>query len=134
MPYVTIAYGLILVVLGVGGYFGSGMASWTALIPALFGLPVLIAGILAIQERFLKHAMHAAAAIGLLGALGSARGLPGLLEMAMGAEVERPQAVVAQAIMCVLSVGFVALCVWSFISVRRARKAAEGQQPAGESS
>lgn len=120
MPKLTIGYGLILILLGVGGYLGSGRASITALIPAFFGVPLLIAGVLALNPGRRMHAMHAAAALALLGAAGSVRGLLSLPALIQGT-AERPQAVIAQTVMFVLSAVFVALCVRSFIAARRAR-------------
>ena len=58
MPSVTIVYGAILTVIGLTGYFATGQASVTALIPAFLGVPVAICGLLARNERLLKHAMH----------------------------------------------------------------------------
>ena len=43
-----------------------------ALIPAFVGAPLVLAGLVGMVERFLKHAMHLAAMIGLLGCLGAA--------------------------------------------------------------
>lgn len=129
MPYVTVLYAILLIVLGVGGYFGSGRASFTALIPAAFGLVILIAGLMAMNERYHKHAMHVAAGLGLLGFLGSARGLLGLVSMAMGSAVERPQAVASQTIMAGLSLMFLLLCVQSFVNARRIKKVANELEP-----
>ncbi len=39
MAKVCIVFGIVLCLLGLGGYFGTGRESVTALIPALFGLP-----------------------------------------------------------------------------------------------
>ena len=122
MPAVTIAYGVLLIALGAGFYFGTGQESVTALIPAFFGVLVVVCGVLARQERLLKHAMHGAAALGLLAFLG---GLPGLLRafaLLGGGEVARRNAVLEQAAMALLSLVFVVLCVKSFIDARRARR------------
>ncbi len=75
MAKITIGLGVVLVTLGVGGYFGTGRESWTALIPAGFGLPLLILGFVALQDARRKHAMHAAVALGVLGFVGTAGGL-----------------------------------------------------------
>lgn len=122
MPTITIVYGLLLTLLGLGGYFGSGGASITAMIPAFFGLPLLILGFLARNERFLKHAMHGAAMLALLGLLGSARGTLKLPTLLAGGQLERPQAVIAQSVMAILSLIFLVLCIRSFIQARRARQ------------
>jgi hypothetical protein len=120
----TIVFGVVLIVLGLGGWFGSGGASITALIPAVFGVVLAILGFIARNEKARKHAMHAAVIIGLLAFLGSARGLVQLPALISGGEVARPAAVIAQSVMAVLMGVFVALCVKSFIDARRNRATA----------
>ena len=58
MAKITIGLGLVLIALGLGSYFGTGQASVTALIPAFFGLPLLLLGLVALKERMRKNAMH----------------------------------------------------------------------------
>ena len=123
MPLVTIGYGSILILVGVVGYFATGQSSVTALIPAFLGIVAEICGVLARNERFLKHAMHGAAMIGLFGVLGTLRVLPQLPSLLDGS-AERPAAVLAQGITLLLSAIFVGLCVRSFIEARKAREAA----------
>jgi len=117
----AIGFGLTLVVLGVVGYVASGGASITALIPAFFGLPLAGLGWLARNDRYRKHAMHGAAAIALLGLLGTARGLVGLGTLLAGGTVARPAAVIVQAAMAAICGIFLALAVKSFVAARRAR-------------
>jgi hypothetical protein len=114
----TIAFGVVLIVLGVAGYFGSGAVSVTALIPAIFGVVLAALGVVARNEAMRKHAMHGAVLVGLLGFLGSARGLLRLPALMSGGEVARPAAVIAQSVMAILMLLFVALCVRSFINAR----------------
>jgi hypothetical protein len=121
MANTTIVVAAILIALGAGGYFGSGAASPTALIPAAFGLVLLILGLLARDPGKRKHAMHGAAMIGVLGVLGTIRGLINFVSMMSGEDVARPQAVAAQAAMCLLCLVFTGLCVKSFIDARRSR-------------
>ena len=71
MPSITIIFGLLLTLLGVSGYSLSGTSSVTALIPALFGLLLLVLGFLARSESDRKHAMHVAATVGLVGFAGA---------------------------------------------------------------
>lgn len=127
MPSVTIGLGVLLILLGIGGYFGLGRVSITALIPTFFGLPLFILGLLAQKENLRKHAMHAAATLGLLGFLGSARGLPNFFILITGGDVARPKAVIMQSIMAILCVVFTGLCGKSFIDARRQREAAANQ-------
>ena len=123
MPRITMAYAVALMLLGVIGYLATGMVSVTALIPMYFGLPVMAVSIGAKHPARRKHAMHIAAILGLLGFLGSARGLGGFFTLIGGGEVARPGAVVSQTIMAILSLIFVLLCVKSFIDARKNRPA-----------
>lgn len=123
MTKIAIGYGIALILLGLVSYFATGRESPTALIPAAFGAVALVLGLLARKEHLRKHVMHAAALLGLLGVFGAARGLPGFFRWLSGGQVEHPAAVIAQTIMVVLSLVFVALCVKSFIDVRRSRVA-----------
>jgi uncharacterized membrane protein len=116
MASTTIVFGIVLMLLGVVGY-AMTRTSMTALIPSLFGLLLVILGFLARSESLRKHAMHAAAAVALVGCIGA---LIPLLRTPDGA---RPAiAVFSQIAMVVLTAMFVALCVRSFIAARRARK------------
>jgi|SRR5436190_8651457 len=118
MPGTTRLFGLILIVLGIASYSLTGRTSLTAMIPAFFGVAFVICAMIARKEAARKHAMHAAVAIGLIGAIAAlARGIPG----ALGADPTRP-AVLSQLAMGVLLVIYVALGVQSFIAARKARR------------
>jgi hypothetical protein len=119
----TIGFGIVLILLGLGGYFGTDRVSMTALIPAAFGLLLLIFGMLARDDKRRKLAMHIAVTVGLLGFLGTVPGLVKLPTLLMGGDVQRPPAVIAQSIMAVLMAIYVAMCVKSFIDARRRRTA-----------
>ena len=69
------------------------------------------------------HAMHGVVLVARLGFLGSVRGLLGLGKVFDGTAV-RPAAIVAQSIMAILMLGYIALSVRSFIQARKARRAA----------
>lgn len=125
MPAITTLCGAILTLLGVGGYFGTGRASPTALIPALFGLALAGLGLVARNETARPHAMHGAAAIGLLGVLGTMRSLPKLATLIRGGSIERPAAHISQVIMAGICTVYVGLSVRSFVQARRSRRAAE---------
>jgi hypothetical protein len=123
VPSTTIALGAALIVLGLGGYGLTGAASLTALIPAAFGLLLVLAGFLARDDRWRMHAMHAAVVVALLGFLGSVRGVFGLARVFDGTAA-RPAAIVSQTIMALLTLVYVILAVRSFIAARKARRAA----------
>jgi hypothetical protein len=115
----TIVFGVALIVLGVIGYAGTGAVSITALIPAFFGAVLVGLGSFARNERYRNLAVRLAAAIGLVGLLGSVRGLTGLLDLISGGEVERPAAVISQSVMAILMIVFVGLCVRWLLGARR---------------
>lgn len=125
MPLLTLVFGVAFVLLGVVSYFITGMQSVTALIPAFFGVIFIVLGVVMRDESKVKHAGHAAATLALLGLFGSVRGVPSTITLLQGGEVERPAAAVAQTIMVVLCIVFVALAIKSFIDVRKAREASE---------
>lgn len=116
MSSTTILFGVLLTLLGGGGYFLSGASSPTALIPAVFGVLLLALGLLARSEPIRKHAMHAAATVALVGCGGA---LFSLMRAAAGPG--NPMATLSQGAMVVLTAVFVGLCVKSFKDARRAR-------------
>ncbi len=125
MPYVSILFGLLLCGLGGYAYHATDYVSKTALIPAGFGLPLIIAGLFALNESYLKHAMHIAALVGLLGFIGGAANW-GML-MAKG-EPSNSFKAMSSAGLAVLSLVFVLACVNSFIQARRRKAAAAAAQ------
>jgi hypothetical protein len=120
MTATTRLFGIILIVLGVASYSLTGRTSITAMIPAFFGAAFLICAMIARRsDAARRHAMHAAVAVGLVGAIAAlARGIPG----AINGDPTRP-AVMSQLAMGVLLVIYVALGVRSFIEARKARLA-----------
>jgi len=109
----TIGFGVALIVLGLAGFAASGCVAATALIPAYFGVMLVLSGMLARSERRRKAAMHIAVVVGLAGFLGS------LYSLVRRASDGTATAASAQALMVVLTGIFVALCVKSFIDARR---------------
>jgi hypothetical protein len=131
LPAITIVFGSLLVIVGLVGYLGTGSEHPTALIPAALGLVLAILGGLSFKDRLRKHAMHAAAALGLVGLLGvGARCLPPLFKLLAGESIPRPAAFASQAVTAVLCAVFVGLCVNSFIQARRRRSQAPPEHPA----
>jgi hypothetical protein len=121
MPATTRTVGLLLIVLGLASYFLTGRTSITALIPAFFGAVFVILALVARNERARKHAMHAAVALALLGALAS---LGRVVPAVVAGQLSRP-AVVAQLVMAGVLAVYVALGVKSFRDARRVRAARE---------
>ena len=118
----TLAFAVVLILLGVGGWVGTGMVSPTALIPAGFGAVFGILAFLAGNESIRKHVMHAAAVLALLGLLGS---VPGLLALpgVFDGTAARPAAAVSQTVMALVCALLLVIYVRSFIAARKAREA-----------
>ncbi|MFO0974292.1 MAG: hypothetical protein U1A27_12760 [Phycisphaerae bacterium] len=125
MAKVTIWFGLLLAALGAAGWLESSRASWTALIPSLFGGALLALGLAAgiAADHARKHLMHVAVMVGLVGALLTISSLVDGVRYLSGGAVERLRALPYRVAMCLLCALFVALCVRSFIQARRKRAA-----------
>ena len=123
MAKVTILFGLLLIVLGVVGYVGTGWKAPTALIPMYFGIVFTILGFLARSGSQKKRmmVMHIAVTLGLLGFLGTVVSIWKFIQMEMGRPMVRPIAIEDQAVFSVMMLIYVLLCVRSFIKARRAR-------------
>ena len=128
MPAVTVVFGLLLIVLGVWSYWGGVLGLWeplgfapperlsaTALIPAYVGMTLVALGLLAFKETLLKHAMHLASMVGLLGLLAAAG------RLATTGNIKGVGGVSLMTMMLLCAV-FGALCVNSFIQARRRRR------------
>jgi len=138
MERLAMLFGVLLVALGLAGYltpetFGTGKggaeakASPTALIPAGVGAALFLCGVVvALRPGARKHAMHAAAAVALIGAAG------GFVPVISRHLNFSESAVVLASLMTGLCVLFVVLCVRSFIAARAAPdRAVPGTPPPG---
>jgi hypothetical protein len=117
--------GLLLIVVGVVGYTNGtpgddGKVSPTALIPAFIGAAIGLCGALALNPKFRKHAMHLAAMIGLLGAIGGFMPLVRQYNKTGTFDPTKPSAISGE-LMILICLVFVGLCVKSFIDARRKR-------------
>ncbi len=134
MPALSIVFGVLLLAVGVWGYWGGVLGLWeplgfaapaelsgTALIPAYVGAVLVVLGLLAFKERLLKHAMHAAALLGLLGFGAACARLVSSLIRKGKVEGIGGASLTAMTLLCAV---FVALCVNSFIQVRRRKRIA----------
>jgi hypothetical protein len=83
---------------------------------------MFVLGWMALNEKYLKHSMHGAAVLTLIGFAGTVGGLIKFFKMLGGAELERPAAVIVQALMAVLCSVFLILAVKSFIDARKNKK------------
>ncbi|MBK9097058.1 MAG: hypothetical protein IPM14_02850 [bacterium] len=121
MAKFSIILGIILIALGLISYLGISSESITALIPTFLGIPILILGYLALNEKYLKHAMHGALVLVILGFGGTVGGLIKFFRLLGGEVFERPSAIIVQAIMAVLCLVFLIFAIKSFIDARRGK-------------
>lgn len=125
MAKVTIVFGILLIVVGVVGFVGTGSIHPTALIPMWFGLALGIGGFLAISpsEGRRKLFMHINVTVGLVGLIGAvASALHGYGHArSLGMDPDY-KAMTAQLAMAGLLLIYVNLCVRSFIQARRSRQ------------
>ena len=122
MPKITLIFSVLYIALGLAAFSLTGAVHKTALIPAYFGIVLLVLGLLGQKENLRKHVMHAALLVVLLALFGTARSLL-KLSSAFDGTAERPFAIYAQAATAVLSIAFLALGIRSFIQARRSRSA-----------
>jgi hypothetical protein len=119
---ISIITGLALIALGVGFFINTGMdwKSWTSLIPALvFGLPILVCGLLAQNEKRRMMVAHIAVLFAVLGVLGGlGMGIPKALnwEEAIPREKRKALSLLITAGICLF---YVVACVRSFIAARK---------------
>ncbi len=125
MAKVTLVFALLLVALGIAGYYYTGAIHPTALIPMWFGLSLGVCGFLAISpsESRRKLFMHINAVIGVIGFLGA------LVTAIQGYGSARTQGIEPdyialwdKLIMAAILLVYVNLCVQSFFKARRARQ------------
>ena len=117
MTDTAIWFGRLLILLGAIGYgYGliAGNASVTALIPAAFGVVLMLLGhVASARDALLKHLMHAAVLVALVGFFASA----GRLIM-KASEFTVSAASLSQIAMAVICLVFVILAVKSFAAAR----------------
>lgn len=119
MPSTAIWFGRLLILVGVVGYgygFYSGSASLTALIPAAFGVVIMLCGHLGMADARRKMMMHIAVVVAFLGFI-----IPFGRIMSRISEFALSPAVVSQLAMAVICLIFVVLAVRSFVAARQNR-------------
>lgn len=124
MAKVSLVFGVLLAILGLGSYVGTGSQHPTALIPLWFGLALGVFGFLAISpsEGRRKLFMHINVTIGLIGFLGAAIQAIREFGNARSAGVDPNYiAIGAQSAMALILLIYVLMCVRSFIDARRQR-------------
>ncbi len=125
MAKLTIALGILLLLLAVAGFIATGSSHPTALIPGAVGLLFVIFGALANSPDAKKRMlwMHVAVTVALLMFLGTIPADIDVIRLSHGVTFPHPVAIEEKAAMSLLCLLFVLLCVRSFIAARRQRLA-----------
>lgn len=117
MSKISVGFGVVLIVLGIWFYIGTGSIAKTALIPAYLGSGIAISGVLAMKAALRPIFAHLAL---LLGGLGVLAGL------GMGAKTWAQRGLtttsIEQLLMGAICALYVFLCIRSFRAARNARR------------
>ena len=122
MARTTMMFGFVLIVLGVCVFLATGHVFPTSLIPAWFGIVIMLCGAIARTDDAKKRMlwMHCAVTLGLIGFL-----FPGFMaakavfKAHSGGVPMNRNAVHEQLAMAAICLFFVMLCVRSFIKARQ---------------
>jgi hypothetical protein len=118
-------FAVLLIALGLAGYFGTGAQHPTALIPTWWGTALGMFGLLAMSpdEGRRKLFMHINVTVGLLGFIGAAiEAARGYLHASHAGTQPDMIALASKVTMAALLLIYVILCVRSFIAARRGGK------------
>src|ERR1700735_5880668 len=127
MAKLTIGFGILLILLGIFGFVGTGSAHPTALIPTGIGVLFVLFGFMATTEDSKKRMlwMHISVTDDLLVFLGMIPAMIHVIQYSRGAYLSHDAAVAAEdkAVLGLFSLLYVLFCVRSFINARRSRLA-----------
>ena len=115
IEFLTILYGLFMIIWGISISLISGSASITSMIPAFIGVPLAFIGFISmIKPTFRKALMHIAAVIGIIAFLGGLDFFRGMFN--------NYYAGLSKLMLLITGFVYVYFCVQSFLFVRRQKK------------
>ena len=115
IEFLTILYGLFMVIWGISISSISGSSSITSMIPAFIGVPLALIGFISmIKPTFRKALMHIAVVIGIIAFLGGLDFFRGMFN--------NYYAGLSKLMLLITGFVYVYFCVQSFIFVRRQKK------------
>lgn len=122
MSSLSIIFGFLINLVGLVGFFGTGATHYTALIPCILGLLLIVCGLIAKKESLRQHAMHVAVLVALIGFLGTASAL-GKIPLLFAATTDpKAAAIIAKSATALLCGLFFVLSVRSFVKARLLKK------------
>lgn len=125
MAKLTIGFGVLIAAVSLGFWLAIGRTEVAALHPAGIGVLLILCGALANTENPKKRMlwMHIAVTLGLIGFL--ITGIRAGIALAKGTAMSiNPTGFEERSVVALICLVYVALCVRSFITARRARVAA----------
>lgn len=108
---VSVVGGLLLLLTGILAYVISDFASPTALLPALFGVMIVILGVMAQQPDHRNRSILGIGLLALLLVLGSIMRISDVVALLTGAEVDSVVATMSQGISIVIGLAIVLVTV-----------------------
>ncbi len=120
MAKITIIFAILLIALGLAGYFGTGSMHPTALIPAWIGAVLAVGGVLSISKSESRRKLfaHVNVTVALLAFIGAAVEI--VRSLLKGAP--NTTALTSKIALAALLLVYIVLCVRSFIDARRTGK------------
>jgi hypothetical protein len=121
MARLSIVIGALMIALGLGGYWLTGGVSATALIPAAFGVAIVMLGVYGNAESHRRTAMHLAMGVAIVGLIGSFSGIVQVLTVLAADNVDRPlrAAATSRALMAGLLMIYLSAGISSFLQARK---------------
>lgn len=115
----SIFTGIALILLGVGFYLVTGVYSFTAVIPGLFGLVFTGLGYAGKKmESLKKHTAYAALLLGIFALFSTLNGFLSMYQVFQGVPVEKSTAAIAQGAMFIVCFLFLYFGIRSFLRNR----------------
>jgi hypothetical protein len=105
MHTLVAAYGAILIVIGLVGYFGAGMLHWTALIPAILGVVALLFAAGPLRRKLPVGAVAAGVVVAALALFGTAGAIAELPAALAGDPAVNAGAVLSRGATAIVSIG-----------------------------
>jgi hypothetical protein len=125
MAKLTIAFGILLILLGIVGFVSTGSTHPTSLIPSGIGVFFVFFGVMADTENSKKRMlwMHISVTVALLVFLGMIPAAIDTIKLSRGVYYPHPIAVEEKGALALFCLIYVLFCVRSFIAARRTRLA-----------